>query len=70
MKFVLEDTDLRIIPETPLDHFHLGKISAGYIFDIQEDAKEKSIAYISFHVSTILKALADGTLYQLIDVDY
>jgi len=69
MKYLLKDNDLKIIPETPLDHFYVGQVSAAYPFFIKENDKKKCVKYLSSHVSIIIRALADGTQLRMME-DY
>jgi len=67
MKYLLKDNDLKIIPETPLDHFHAGQVSVGYPFFIKENDDKHCVEYLSSHVSIIIRALADGTQLKMME---
>jgi len=67
MKYLLKENRLKIIPETPLDHFYAGQVSAGYPFFIKENDKKRCVEYLESHASIIIRALADGTRLKMIE---
>ena len=67
MKYTIKDNTLKIIPETPLDHYYLGHASAGSNFFIKENDKKRCVEYMATDASIIIRALADRTILKMIE---